>query len=255
MLKLVIADDEDMVRETMGRIIPWEELDIELVASCKNGIEAYDAILDENPDIAMTDIKMPGLSGIQLIERIRQVNDSIEFIILSGYGEFSLAAEAMKYGVKHYLLKPCDEEQIIRVMRSVSEDCIKKQAFYDYQKSIRKNASPQYKDYVAKTLEYIEENLNEPDLSLKKIAETRLFMNVDYLSKQFLKQTGQKFSSYVNEKRIQKAKLLLHERGVDKIYSIAEQVGCGNNPQYFSQLFKKYTGMTPKEYADVLPPP
>lgn len=73
-------------------------------------------------------------------------------------------------------------------------------------------------------------------------------MNVDYVSKKYYKETGKKFSNYLTELRIQKAKELLTEIGNDKIQNIAELVGCGNNPQYFSQLFKKSTGMTPSAY-------
>ena len=74
------------------------------------------------------------------------------------------------------------------------------------------------------------------------------FMNVDYVSKQFYKQTGEKFSAWLNRQRIEKAKELLLNCDTEKIYTVAEAVGCGNNPQYFSQLFKKYTGMSPTEY-------
>ena len=73
-------------------------------------------------------------------------------------------------------------------------------------------------------------------------------MNTDYVSKKFLKETGTRFSNYLTDVRIEHAKQLLISMGNDKIQTIAEQVGCGNNPQYFSQLFKKKTGMTPSAY-------
>ena len=75
-------------------------------------------------------------------------------------------------------------------------------------------------------------------------------MNVDYVSKKFLKETGVRFSNYLADIRIKKAKQLLASRGLDKIQTVAEEVGLGNNPQYFSQLFKKKTGMTPSSYID-----
>ena len=73
-------------------------------------------------------------------------------------------------------------------------------------------------------------------------------MNTDYVSKKFQKETGTRFSNYLTEVRIERAKKLLVSAESDKIQTIAEQVGCGNNPQYFSQLFKKKTGMTPSAY-------
>ncbi len=105
------------------------------------------------------------------------------------------------------------------------------------------------KDFIEKTLSYVNENISDPNLSLKWISENYLFMNVDYVSKQFMKQTGIKFSTYLANIRIDLAKKLLVERGSDKIYAIAEEIGCGNNPQYFSQLFKKHTGYTPTTYV------
>jgi two-component system response regulator YesN len=95
---------------------------------------------------------------------------------------------------------------------------------------------------------YVSDNLSDSNLSLKWIAENVLYMNVDYVSKKFFKETGTKFSNYLTEIRIQKAKELLLGSDSDKIQDIAEMVGCGNNPQYFSQLFKKTTGMTPSAY-------
>lgn len=123
MLKLLIADDERIIRETISSIIDWEKEDIEVIGLCKNGIEAYDMILDESPDIVLTDIRMPGMDGLELIRRISQTNLNTQFIILSGFGEFSYAREAMRFGVRHYLLKPCNEIQIldsVRACRSMS---------------------------------------------------------------------------------------------------------------------------------------
>ena len=77
-------------------------------------------------------------------------------------------------------------------------------------------------------------------------------MNVDYVSRKFVRETGEKFSKYLTDARIQRAKSLLADGDVEKIQFIAEQVGCGNNPQYFSQIFKKNTGMTPSAYARVM---
>ena len=79
-------------------------------------------ILDESPDIVMTDIRMPGISGLELIERITATDLHTQFIILSGYGEFDYAKRAMKCEVKHYLLKPCDEQQIVSCMQDVIKD-------------------------------------------------------------------------------------------------------------------------------------
>ena len=495
MLKLLIADDERIIRETIFKIIDWKKYDIEVIGLCKNGIEAYDMILDESPDIVLTDIRMPGMSGLDLIREVHQTGIPIQFIILSGYGEFEYAKEAMHYGVKQYLLKPCNETQILecvleckkdhdRMMRertmlqkqftlydgmlhnvisSVINDCLNEKQSLDeivlhyeqyvdfhttgyhlfYVYYLEFDSLPEFlqqlKVYVEKEMSQVifygiyvkntfllflqnssgfcenihnflknvhlsgqkvsleiqdtnypslknlladntdrimrfpmihyinhfhvtaicnydrvifqiqqlyqqlrggdseksdqvaeilrgidnidflkqlvsslflkmssnsqmlspvglaewltqmenEENLNslkdmvvnkfmelssiretkasispmisqiysyvdthleDSSLTLKQIAENYLFMNVDYVSKKFYKETGQKFSQYLTAMRITRAKQLIAQNPEEPVKNIAEQVGCGNNPQYFSQLFKKQTGITPTDY-------
>ena len=123
MLKLIIADDERVIRETISNLIDWKSLDAELIGLCSNGLEAYDMIIDESPDIVLTDIKMPGMSGLELIRKISETDLDTQFVILSGYGEFEYAKEAMKYGVKQYVLKPCSQSKIEEAIREVSKDC------------------------------------------------------------------------------------------------------------------------------------
>lgn len=103
-------------------------------------------------------------------------------------------------------------------------------------------------DAVRKMKEYVEAHLSDDHLSLKWIASNYLFLNVNYLSHQFVSETGEKFSSYLNRMRMERAKELLKAYGLGKISEVAQQVGCGNNPRYFGQVFKKFTGMTPSSY-------
>lgn len=108
--------------------------------------------------------------------------------------------------------------------------------------------APHYKNFIQKVLAYVDAHLSDSELTLKYIADHELFLSANYLSAQFLEQTGVKFSAYLNTQRMERAKELLLHAETDKIYLVAEQVGCGNNPQYFSQLFKKYVGVTPTAY-------
>lgn len=513
MLKILIADDEKAIRESISQCINWEELGLNLMGVYKNGIEAFDAVVNEVPDIIMTDIRMPGMNGLELIERVTRINPDTQFIVLSGYGEFAYAQTAMQFGVRHYLLKPCSEEQIITSLKEVIEKCCQKRAIHhmtDRQKEIiyslrqsvfmnilseaafrmemdnqviyapymklidfegpryilvrfgglkdlniqscytrirdfhqkyapsipihaiyiredllfffqeyslenslnyslcqhfadnlkmegiiedwdsirlsnlsdlmdrvldtvRKNGSVSYvtadqilpiysynsiwgsvtescltlcnlyddfsaaaekkreecmeviqrqlysgdncgflvqltshilfsladhdcycsliqatemltelKQYTNPDLlrndfiewmtemvqkgpeqglqgkliqdikDYIDANLSDPDLTLKKISENYLYMNVDYVSKRFFKETGTKFSMYLREVRIQRAKELIASGDANKLQNIAQYVGLGNSPQYFSQVFKKHTGMTPTAYSRMM---
>lgn len=497
MLRLIIADDERVIRETISHLIDWKQLDIELIGLCQDGIEAYNMILDESPDIVMTDIRMPGLSGLELVREIQAADLPVQFIILSGYEEFEYAREAMKYGIKQYLLKPCKEAQIresilqtvqdVQQMKAMaaekeqtnemlgkirqdamyhliaegivlnqgatkqglellvssysqyidffhetyqlyslhnltqecledfwyqlrvicSEDgkdmplygvlaggflfllgregtlyqkmedlckskgldpCVEARNYsclftlfeeflgqlrrFDYIQVIHgevllpvannhnilqwlqkqyelldhadeseskelcqgiiqmlreiqdldfmrllagsisvhfsakdalssaeaaefmlkvnqeediaaikcrleeliENAQRAlsrskrgYGELAEAVMDYVKDNIADSNLTLKKIAEQHLFMNVDYVSRQFQKATGIKFSQYLAEQRVRTAKkLLLEENG--KVQYVAEQVGCGTNSQYFSQVFKKVTGVTPSKW-------
>ena len=100
MLKLILADDEEMIRESIRALIDWNSIGVEVVASCKNGPETLQAILTLHPDIVMTDIKMPGMSGLDLIAEVYNRKDlMIEFILLSGYADFEYAKQAIAYRV------------------------------------------------------------------------------------------------------------------------------------------------------------
>ncbi|MBE7721168.1 MAG: response regulator [Lacrimispora celerecrescens] len=492
MLKLLIVDDEEIICNTIANIIDWHSYGITLIGTCLDGVDAYHTILDESPDIVMTDIRMPGISGLELIERISKTDLTTQFIILSGYGEFDYAKHAMKYGVQHYLLKPCEEEQIIACIQEIAskaslmhqstlpknlqqilvhnmisegilfpqlpesffdsyeqyldltespcqycciyylekknlEQCLATMNAYfeqhapaltmykiyisnilifffpnyefDYSDmdcflrtlsfreqttmisyerisypnlksllniliaklrrydilyyindshiipnfnyepivsqanllipSLRCNdrksrgvaseelanllgsissrdflmqlssqvlinlstqsaagslsemtnflsllhqeqnpdairsyvlkkaaeittlsitPAAQYSVFIEKTLRYLEEHVSEPNLTLKWISENYLYMNFNYVSRCFVKETQQTFSTYLTNLRIQKAKEIFASQDDEKVRNVAELVGCGNNPYYFSRIFKKCTGMTPTAY-------
>lgn len=107
-----------------------------------------------------------------------------------------------------------------------------------------------YSSLIRDTINIIDENIENENLSLRWLAGTILYTNVDYLGKLFKKETGKNFSHYVMEKRMEMAKDLILEGKKDRIYEVAEKVGYGSNSQYFSQVFKKYTGVSPLEYKE-----
>ena len=122
MYKLLIVDDEQIEREGMAQFIPWEKYDVRLLNTAWNGVDALEKIQKEMPDIVLTDIKMPIMNGIELIERLSETYKNIVIIVLSGYGEYEFTSRAMEYGVRHYVLKPCDEDKIISVINHAKEE-------------------------------------------------------------------------------------------------------------------------------------
>lgn len=121
-MKLIIADDEKWVRMTVKALIPFDKLGLTLSSEAANGIEALELCRQHEPDILLTDIKMPGLTGLDLIKEVRTLLPVLRIIIISGYNDFEYAKTAMKYGITDYLLKPVDEKELIQVLeRMISE--------------------------------------------------------------------------------------------------------------------------------------
>lgn len=122
MFRLVIVDDEDVEREGLIEVIPWKEYGIEIAASAWNGVEGYEKICETRPDIVITDIKMPVMSGIDLIRKVQETLPEVMFVVLTGYGEYEYTSQAMELGIKYYLLKPYEEERLLQVISKVKEE-------------------------------------------------------------------------------------------------------------------------------------
>lgn len=102
--------------------------------------------------------------------------------------------------------------------------------------------------FVEQMCAYIHAHFDNPELSLQYLADRVVHMNADYIGKVFAHDMGMKLSAYLLRVRMERAKSLIAAPEESPVYQVAEQVGMANNPQYFSQLFRKYTGVTPKEY-------
>ena len=113
MYKVIIVDDEKQIIDGLRRMIKWTELGFEVVASARDGAEAISQIRTNRPDLVVTDIRMPEMDGLKLLELARgQFGSDIEFIILSGFSDFQYARMAMQHNVKSYILKPIDEAEL-----------------------------------------------------------------------------------------------------------------------------------------------
>ena len=120
--KVLFVDDESMALELLKYILDWEKLGFLVCAVCWNGKEAVDAIDKYEPDVIITDIKMPVMDGLDLIGYARDHGkENIKFIVVSGYGEFEYAKKAMKYGVRFYLQKPILQEEIFEIIIEVKQ--------------------------------------------------------------------------------------------------------------------------------------
>jgi two-component system response regulator YesN len=121
MLKVMVVDDEMIVRKGIITSINWSEYDIEITAEAKNGEEAWNKLQEQPVDLILTDIRMPVLNGIDLARRVKSEYADIEVVMLSGYEDFQHANEAMSLGIRHYLLKPVMAEKLISTLCQIRD--------------------------------------------------------------------------------------------------------------------------------------
>lgn len=246
MCKILIVEDEEILSEGLCKALA----DVGYVNTKKitNGISALDYIASNHVDIVISDIRMPLMDGLTLIKQISENYPDIECIILSGYGEFEYAREAMKYNVHHYLLKPYNRKELIEAIDEIKTKRTNKKEHTD-ERSIEIESDNKW---IVEMVNYVHKNLSDSELSLKKIAKEVLFVNEGYLSRLFNKEMGVSFPKYVTRMRIELAKELIEKNSNMRIYEISMRTGFGPDARYFSQVFKYYTGSNPKEYMTKL---
>ncbi len=243
MMRVLLVEDEELIREGLRLTTPWGEWGMEVVGEAGDGEEGAEKILKLRPDIVITDVKMPKLGGLEMIERLKGKTDC-EYIILSGYDEFAFAKQALHLEVQEYLLKPVDDGELKEALENISEKIKKKQktgAGEELSQPLDvRNLQDKYLDRAMKILrERYWENL-----TLKSVADD-LLISDSYLGKLFKSKTGYTFLEMLTFYRIRAAVDYLC--GTDKkVYEIAYAIGY-NDPKYFSRVFCRVTGMKPME--------
>lgn len=138
MFNVLIVDDEKSNREGMRVIIDWEDYGFKVCATAGNGVDALEIIHREKVDLVITDIKMPVMNGIELLRQVREEgNDKIAFIILSGYAEFDYVKKAMTLGIKDYLIKPVEEEELCTLLEALRDKLVEEQKQNQLQKWVK----------------------------------------------------------------------------------------------------------------------
>lgn len=122
MYKVMIIDDEEMIRWGVHDLLNWEKEGFVFCEDGKDGKDGLKKLLEHMPDLALVDIKMPGMSGLELIGEARKAGYEGFFIILTGYAEFEFAKQAIQHGVKEYLLKPIEEDELKSCVMRIREE-------------------------------------------------------------------------------------------------------------------------------------
>lgn len=140
MLKVLIADDEEKICQLIQKLIDWPSLDMEVVGVANNGIEAFEKIENLTPNVVITDIRMPGYDGLDLVKKTREAGKDVEFVIISGYRHFEYAQSAIKYGVSDYLLKPIKKDELTETLRKIKERYLERTEQLTFEERVRQAA-------------------------------------------------------------------------------------------------------------------
>ena len=241
MLKVLVVEDEELIRKGIVLTVDWAALDCMVVGEAANGVQALEMVKKCGPDLIITDLKMPQMDGIEMLEKLRDLGNNAYVIILTAYDSFAYAQTALRLGAVDYLLKPFHDGDLEAAVERVRS-------------RVRPQPEPETelkKDnlskYTQEAVNYITAHYPDPDISVSTIAQS-LGISEGHLSHTFKKETGSTILNYLTRYRIHKSMELLKDCRV-RVYEVAEQVGY-RDIAYFSTTFKKITGVSPSEYQD-----
>jgi two-component system, response regulator YesN len=259
MIRIVIADDEPIIRSSLTGL-QWEEEGFAVAGVAENGIEALRMIRESEPEVLLSDIRMPGMDGITLMAEAKRDYPQLKVIYITAYHQLDYALKAIELGASGFVLKPTDPEEIMNECRKAKQqierereqerhaegmrDRLKEYELVLQRKAIEEQEPSAYSPVVRELLHVMEAGYME-DLTIQSLAQ-RSHFHPDYLSRLFKKETGDTFLNVLTRIRMQQAVTLLAEPSV-KVYEIADRVGFRDS-RYFGQMFKKRYGVTPQEY-------
>lgn len=255
MYTVLIAEDEELIRRGLVYTIDWLSLGCTVAGEAADGAEGLHKIKETHPNIVIADIRMPGMSGLEMIQKAKECGERFYAIILSSYSEFDYARQAILLDVGEYLVKPIVDDELEEAIRR-AKDKIGASAQTGVDGTEKTNAEQSNRAlgfftgsiqsdnfYVAETIKRIQ-NAYRTKITIEDIAET-LGVSVSYLSRKIKRETNMTFVDVLNGCRIAKAAELLGT-GKYRMYEIAEMTGF-TNYKYFCTVFKRYTGYAPSK--------
>lgn len=230
-MRIAVVDDEPKIRKGLTRFLATLP-GVTTVENFAMPQDAYQFLQTNHIDLLITDIKMPDQSGLELIQALREHFPDLPVVIVSGYSDFEFAQRAIELGVYRYLTKPTDTEELEAIINTLGA-------------SDSTSTLPPVK-IVRKVIRYIESNYMN-DITLNELAKLVL-VTPSHLSRRFSETIGQSPTEYLMQYRLKEAKLLLRNTQ-ELIQEIACRVGY-QDAKYFTRVFKRNVGMTPKDYRD-----
>jgi YesN/AraC family two-component response regulator len=250
MKTILVVDDEPRTRLGIQKtLVAWAagRYRIEVAAS---GVEALEWLRENKAQILITDVRMPEVNGLQMLEELAVIGQKPVVIVISGYAEFEYAKKSLQLGAFDYLLKPLDKSVLVdAVQRAIALDTNKErievmEKLVDPKLLEVSREEARYGPSIKSAIAYIDEHLHEP-ISMKGVAE-QLHLNASYFSVLFKGETGVTFSDYLTLSRLQRAKELLVATRMP-VGEIADKVGYQTD-KYFAKVFKDNVGISPGQY-------
>jgi two-component system response regulator YesN len=252
-LTILIADDEELARYSLKTLISrhYEQLDV--IAEAADGEEAVRLADQYEPDLAILDIRMPVMDGLEASRRIRSAHPDMDIIILTAYEDFSFAQQAVNIGINGYLLKPVSQSDFSAQMDSVN---------HRQNRLMKKDDGPEISEPLSagefqhaavswrlgRALEFIRNHMTN-DLPLNTVAEAA-GISAQHLSRLFRDELDTKFVKFVTERRMDMACRLLDTTTLG-VAEVALQCGY-RDANYFAKVFRKSRGLSPGDYRNGL---
>ncbi|WP_431800479.1 response regulator transcription factor [Halobacillus andaensis] len=256
MYKVLLVDDEINILEGIAAIVDWKACGTELTAKANHGQMAFEMINKDQPDIVITDIKMPGLNGVQLIQKVHSLYPDIRFIVLSGHDEFEFAKTAMECNVKHYLLKPSNEEKIETALKQVVEDLneeVEKDQFLKSMRDHLQQVMPKAKE------QFLKEYITNKKYGVQEWEHYRELFEIDTNSKEFRLVVITMDHPYEYEHLLALKKIVVEKLGEeqvplettigDKIVVLAEMNSLNTIIEKVKEAKQDFTSFYPMDYT------
>ncbi len=258
LITAIIVDDEKIIRQGLRKMIGDHCPQIQVIGEADNGEAALALTQEARPDIAIVDIRMHRMNGLEYIAEAKKQGLSTRMVILSGYADFSYAQQGMALGCFGYLLKPVQNEELVSLLDQLVNTITaqrQNQKLLDQAKSMEQlrqlavdasasDGSPNA--LVHNAIRYVEKQMAKP-ISVNEVAD-HLGISGSYLSTLFRKETGMTLTGFITQCKMEKACAMLEQTN-KKIYEVGEALGY-TDVKHFCKVFRKSIGCTPSEYRE-----
>jgi len=241
--RVVVCEDEPLLLTRLKRMIEGLDCGFTVVGAAENGREALDALGETGADLLITDIRMPVMDGIELIQKLQDEQPHLTCMLISGYGDFEYARTALRLGVCEYLLKPVSEEDLRRALLSIRERLDERRGRIKTALAPPPEASAD--DVIERLGAYIRDHAFEEIHFAELIARTNYHPN--YVSRLFSRRFGAPPQRYQIVLRMNEAKRLLLLLPDEPVRRIAQRVGYPDQ-NYFTRVFRQTTGVSPQRF-------